>query len=421
MHQDAPMHPDKRNLYRLPWSLNDNPIGWLEVTDICNLHCRGCYRQTLEGHKTLEQLKEEILFLKRWRNCDNISIAGGECLLHPEIVEIVDFISRNGMKPYILSNGLRLERGLLRELKKANLVGVGFHVDSLQNRPGWQNKNELELCDLRQSLAEMVAEVGGVPCGFGITVYRENFQYIPDLIRWNLKNRKIVQGATFITYRSAIEDTQYTVDNKKIELTPDTLGYVSSDKPEDIGIGSADVYELIKREFPQYDASAYLGGTQLHDSIKWLVGMIVASEHEVLGHVGRRGAELAQVGNHLLNGTYFVYRKDFHLGKKALLLGLIDKEIRPVVNWYLKNPFRLLFEPVYGISIGIIQAPDVLADGRVDHCDSCPDMTYFDGKLVHSCRLDEYRKFGKLMQAAPKGEPALAQTNLVSATPRSQP
>ena len=48
-------------------------------------------------------------------------------------------------------------------------------------------------------------------------------------------------------------------------------------------------------------------------------------------------------------------------------------------------------------TIGIIQAPDVLPDGRVDHCDSCPDMTYWNGRLVHSCRLDEYRKFGQLL------------------------
>ncbi len=34
---------DKRNCYRLPWSLNDNPIAWIEITDICNIHCEGCY------------------------------------------------------------------------------------------------------------------------------------------------------------------------------------------------------------------------------------------------------------------------------------------------------------------------------------------------------------------------------------------
>lgn len=70
------MSLDKRNLFRLPWSMNDNPIGWVEVTDACNLHCKGCYHQELEGYKPLDVIKEEILFLKKCRNCDNITIAG---------------------------------------------------------------------------------------------------------------------------------------------------------------------------------------------------------------------------------------------------------------------------------------------------------------------------------------------------------
>jgi hypothetical protein len=47
---------DKRDLYRFPWSMNDNPIAWLEVTDICNIHCEGCYRQRITGHKSLAEV-----------------------------------------------------------------------------------------------------------------------------------------------------------------------------------------------------------------------------------------------------------------------------------------------------------------------------------------------------------------------------
>ena len=50
---------EKRNLYRFPWSMNDNPIAWLEITDVCNLRCEGCYRQTLTEHKPLEDIKKE--------------------------------------------------------------------------------------------------------------------------------------------------------------------------------------------------------------------------------------------------------------------------------------------------------------------------------------------------------------------------
>ena len=124
------MSLDKRDLYRLPWSMNDNPIAWLEVTDICNIHCEGCYRQHLTGHKSLEQVKEEILFFKKWRNPDNVSIAGGEPLIHPQIVDIVAHIAKSGIKPIILTNALALKPELLRELKEAGLAGFTVHIDS---------------------------------------------------------------------------------------------------------------------------------------------------------------------------------------------------------------------------------------------------------------------------------------------------
>jgi len=129
------MSLEKRNLYRLPWSMNDNPIAWLEITDTCNIHCEGCYRQRMTGHKTLEEIKTEIAFFKQWRNPDNVSIAGGEPLIHPQIVEIVAHIAQNGLKPIILTNAVTLTPELLRELKKAGLAGFTVHIDSHQNRP----------------------------------------------------------------------------------------------------------------------------------------------------------------------------------------------------------------------------------------------------------------------------------------------
>jgi hypothetical protein len=35
-------------------------------------------------------------------------------------------------------------------------------------------------------------------------------------------------------------------------------------------------------------------------------------------------------------------------------------------------------------------------------CESCPDMTVWDGKLVHSCRMDEWRLYGNYLVAQPR-------------------
>lgn|GEM_PF-5326847 len=123
------MELTKKSLYRFPWSLNDNPIGWLEVTDLCNLHCRGCYRLTLNKHKPFEVVQDEVRFLKRWRNCDSVSIAGGEPLIYPKIAETIAFIRDLGLKPFMLTNGIKASPERLRELRRAGLVGIGFHLD----------------------------------------------------------------------------------------------------------------------------------------------------------------------------------------------------------------------------------------------------------------------------------------------------
>ena len=78
-----------RDLYRLPWSLPDNAISWLEPTSACNLACDGCYRENVpNSHKSLDTVREEVRTFLRLRTTDGISIAGGDPLMHPDIVEI---------------------------------------------------------------------------------------------------------------------------------------------------------------------------------------------------------------------------------------------------------------------------------------------------------------------------------------------
>jgi hypothetical protein len=394
------LRPRKREMYRLPWSVNDNPIGWVEITDRCNIYCKGCYRQQLVGHSSLEQIKEDILFLKEWRNCDNISIAGGEPLIHPQIIEIVAFIHEQGLKPLILTNGVRLNNNkpFLEELKQAGLMGLTFHIDSAQRRPGWFGKSELELCELRQQYAEMVAEVGGLFVSFGCTIYYSNLNEIPKIVRWANDNADIVNGLVFITYRGAPETDQieFTVGDQRVDAQ-EQLSYGHAEA-EEIDITSRDVYRVIQESYPHYDTATYLGGTQRHDAIKWLISLQVGTKGKMYGSVGPKAAELAESLYHLIRGRYLAYSPSKRLPKIAFLASLFDKGLRKTQAAFwrdvLRNPARL-FAPLYIQSIGIVQAPDILPDGRTCMCDSCPDMAVWDGQLVHSCRLDEWRIYGQ--------------------------
>jgi MoaA/NifB/PqqE/SkfB family radical SAM enzyme len=399
---------DKRDLYRLPWSMNDNPIAWIEVTDICNIHCEGCYRQHMTGHKSLEQLKEEVIFFMRWRNPDNFSIAGGEPLIHPNIIELVAFIAEQGVKPVILTNGMTLTPELLHKLKQAGLAGFTVHIDSHQNRPHWKNTGEKDHNELRQKIADMVAAEGGLYLVFNSTVYPDTFDEIPAVVRWAQENIEKVQGLVFITYRTATTSDSIATDKTDQQVDLSKLSYTRDTFDKDHFITAPEVYQIIKDNFPGYEPSGYLGGSICHDSYKWLIGAMVGSKHQMYGSVGKKTMELAQTGHHLWTGRYLAYLATARIGAKIFLLSPWDKVLRQgwKKRWddVLHHPVHL-FDSIYTQSIGIIQAPDLLPDGRADMCDSCPDITIFDGKFVNSCRMDEYRLFGGFVSVLEKESP----------------
>ncbi|MFQ5564134.1 MAG: radical SAM protein, partial [Parvularculaceae bacterium] len=144
------------DLFRLPWNYADNGISWLEPTTKCNLRCEGCYRD-LENpvHKTLEQARADLEVFKRLRKSDCMSIAGGDPLVYPHIVELVKIVKEMGWKPIINTNGVALTEDLLKDLKRAGAFGFTFHIDTSQNRPKAKGKTETELNAVREHFAEM--------------------------------------------------------------------------------------------------------------------------------------------------------------------------------------------------------------------------------------------------------------------------
>lgn len=399
-------YPEKKNLYRLPYSMNDNPIGWIEATDICNIKCKGCYRLVMgEGHKPVQQIKDEILFLRKWRNCDNISLAGGEPILHPDIKEIVSFIVSLKMKVVILTNGLALNDNVLKEMKDVGLLGFSFHIDITQTRPEFKKQkltSELQLNEMRLKYAKMLKKYNFYS-HFGITVTPDNLHEVPELIRWAKDNILLINGISLIIYRGlpVMPGVSYHVNGKEVDMELGKLGYtVDQEEYERINVKAQDVYAVIKESFPDYEAMGYLGGTADHRSFKWLWGtLLVNTKGKTFGALGRKTLELAQSVYHFFHGTYLVYPKR-RIGKQIFVMSIFDPLIRKAFKKFLKycfaNPVRF-FYPMKSLGIGMVQAPDLLENGRIDMCDDCPDMCVFEGKLVNSCRLDECRIYGDLL------------------------
>jgi hypothetical protein len=248
-------------------------------------------------------------------------------------------------------------------------------------------------------------EVGGVNCNFNMTVNPSTLSHVPEVIGWALGNEGKVSGLTFITLRGfPTKGVTYVGDGQEIDLKAATVGMVNDVEDEMGELRSADLRRVIKDSFPQYEPAAYLGGTRTPDSVKWLIANAVCSGQDWIGSVSPRTAELVQTLHHLRRGRYYSGGRG-NIGKRILLMAPVDGRIRGALVRMLKSPSRF-FGKVYSLTVSVIEPNTLLPDGEYEMCDSCPDMTYHEGRLVQSCRLDEYRMYGALAKPVIQGEAA---------------
>jgi len=402
---------DHRKLYRMPWTLPDNGISWLEPTSMCNLACDGCYRKNeKDSHKSLDEVKRELDVFERLRKSDCISIAGGDPLLYPPIVELVAEIKRRGLKPIVNTNGKALTRELLRDLHGAGVFGFTFHVDSRQQRGGaWKDKNDVELNALRLEYAEMLAEYGDIACSFNSTVYAENLEHVPAMIAWARQHVDIVHTMVFICFRHVVPEMPFDwfAGGKRIDWA--SVWYHSDEKRE-IEIRSTDLLRKAREHFPDFAPAAYLNGTHQADAFKWMLSECVGTRDRVFGFVGPKFIELVMAAYHFKKDRYLSYASPGALRKgrtSMLLLWPFDRGLRRATRRYLGyllgNPLRI-FRRAYLQSVVFIQPVDCLENGDQSMCDGCPDITVHEDRLVWSCRLEELKQFGTFLRTVPQGD-----------------
>lgn len=365
---------DTDNLYRMPWSKNDNPNGWVEVTRACNFRCPNCYRGVdrkdhRHTHKPLEGIKEEIIELENIRNCETISLAGGEPLLHPDFLKIIRFIKKRSLYSLLFTNGSLLDERMIRELKAVGITGIIVHIDSLQGREGY--KTEEDLNSLREYYMNMINKYK-IYCGFIATLSEENINETMDVIRWAQKNSEKIEQLVF-TLSGFVK-----FDNKKV---PDSM------KMERF-------HEIVRKL--KIEPSCYLGKTR-SKGIGWLFAGYLSIGDKFFGYSSPKLTEFTTVVRHFLTGKYWFVRpkRDYVFPKTFLLfLGLFTREFWKTSRFIMTNP-NLLFKKAHLMTILSIQFPGFNNNER-DLCDGCPDATLYEGRLVPSCLLEEIIRCGEI-------------------------
>jgi hypothetical protein len=178
------------------------PIGCvaLEVTQRCNLDCSLCYlSENSEAVKDvpLEEVFRRInLIFSRYGKHTDVQVTGGDPTLRDrdELVAIVARISSLGMRPTLMTNGIRASRSLLTALAAHGLVDVVFHVDTTQQRKGFATEQALNR--VRTEYLNRTRGLG-LSVMFNTTVHDENFAQIPELVGFFRAHAGAIRTASF--------------------------------------------------------------------------------------------------------------------------------------------------------------------------------------------------------------------------------
>ncbi len=339
------------------WSDNQQmglrwPIGCvaLEITQRCNLDCTLCYLS--EYSEAVHDIPLQDVFRRiddihrYYGDNTDIQVTGGDPTLRDrgELISIIRYIRDLNMRSTLMTNGIRASRALLCELAQAGLNDVAFHVDTTQQRKGYDNESELN----RVRLDYLHRARGlGLSVIFNTTVHSGNFDEVPELAGFFIRHARHIRTASF-------------------QLQADTGRGTAGKRNQLVSIDT--VWESIERA----------SGTVINH-------MAIRTGHP---HCNRYGM-LA-----IANGRTLDLFDDEHLiGRlQQATRGIIADRNRPVrtvvqlAGWSIKNPRGMLLMFNWFIKKARLLSRDLLAaHGRVT------TLSFFVHNFMDACNLDQER------------------------------
>lgn len=100
-----------------------------DVTKLCNQRCPMCnIWKTESKDMTIKQIEKRVAYLQQF-GVGYVFLQGGDPLLRKDIIEIVDVFINHGIRPTIITNGIRLTKKLAGEIAKRP-CNLAISVDS---------------------------------------------------------------------------------------------------------------------------------------------------------------------------------------------------------------------------------------------------------------------------------------------------
>lgn len=389
-------------MIRMPYDGENVPHIVIEVNQQCNISCKACYKDKFGMTKPLEQIQAEIDFAITQRNLSAVTLAGGEPILHPQLNEIISYISNKGIMVQMLSNGYALTPQKLAGYKRCGLKEIFLHVDKHQKRPDFPEgiDNEMDLNPLRDKIGRMIKE-SGITASLEITLYQSSLPELDEFMAYVLRSplftRLLVTCCTDFdklafgfkkakVLNACYENSQTEADSGATRLKNELFN------PE------KEVIERFKKNL-EMEPFGYVASSESDKSLRWVFYYsfsIINKDGQCESfHLEKDFGNLVRLSNWssakrskpLSFGRILGQKDSVILLSLYALTSLNPRTTFKTLKFLLKllKPGSHIFHKSFTYQL---TGPTLNADGSIEYCKDCPDATVRNGKLVPVCMAD---------------------------------
>lgn len=186
-----------------PQHQNHPCLALFNITDECNMKCNICYYAAEPGlgnHRSMEEISRMLdTLLGTESEPDLIQVTGGEPTVHPQILEILQFLKKSPVRHLMLNtNGIRIaeDETFVKALSK---LGSGFEVylqfDSLDSR-ALKEIRAKDMGEVRRKALEMLERHNISTTIVSVIKKGLNDREIPKILEFSHRYR-CIRGVVF--------------------------------------------------------------------------------------------------------------------------------------------------------------------------------------------------------------------------------
>lgn len=206
----------------------------IEIANECNERCVHCYIPHKDKNLTMEsKLFYQIVEEARRLNVLNITISGGEPLLHKDFVPFINKCKELDFSVNVLTNLTLLTDEVIEEMKRNPLLSVQtslYSMEPMVHDAITLKKGSFE--KTRDNILRLIS--AGIPVQISCPVMKQNLLTYRTVVEWG-KNHNISVGTDFVIF-AEYDDSNKNLDNRlsfeeveKIyedELTSENVEYI---------------------------------------------------------------------------------------------------------------------------------------------------------------------------------------------------